>query len=270
MGMRDTGVVRAVLTAAVLVGAAGCGAQQADRAATAALARAGDRTDALGSAHVRMSVDYGMGGTPVAMEGTYSWGHGYAYDVEMDTRQTNMQKVRHAPRIRCLLVHGVYYYDIDPQRSGPLKGKQWMKVDSSALYGAKGAKAAAGTGSSPSATLMSLRHADKVDTLGTPTVDGHRTTHYRAVVGRAHWSRRFADVYGNPDTPMGSVTAGAADMTADVWIGADGLPVRLREEIGLLTLTMDLDGFGATATVEAPPAAQTGDVTELVKRRQWS
>ncbi|MEU9476687.1 hypothetical protein [Streptomyces sp. NPDC048191] len=269
MGMRHTGTWAAVTAAvlAVLAVTAGCGTRKADEA-TAALARAGDRTDALGSAHVRMTVDYGMGGPPVAMEGTYSWGHGYAYDVEMDTRQAGMQKVRHAPRIRCLFVRGVYYYDVDPQPSGPLKGKQWMSFDASAVYGGKGARALSGAGSSPAVALRGLKGADEVDDLGTRTVDGRRATHYRAVVDRAHWSRGFKDVYGDRNSPIGSLTAAAASMTADVWIGTDGLPVRIREKTGLLTLTMDFDGFARAATVEAPPAGQTGDVTAWMRRQR--
>jgi hypothetical protein len=33
-----------------------------------------------------------------------------------------------------------------------------------------------------------------------------------------------------------------------------------------MTVTMDFEKFGATAAIKAPPAAQTGDVTEQVKK----
>ncbi|MGW0764146.1 hypothetical protein [Streptomyces sp. NPDC002676] len=261
------------LTAAALVAASGCGTQSvrtADRTTavrtTAALARAADRTEAAGSARVRMTVDYGTG-TAVPMEGTYSWGGGYAYDVEMDTRAARLQALQDSPTIRCLLVHGVYYYGIDPQPSGPLKGKEWMRVDASAAYGDKGARAVSANATSPAAVIRRLKYAHDVKDLGTLTVDGRPARHYRGVVDRAHLGP-VKDVYGDKDSPMGALTGGAATVAMDVWIGADGLPVRLKERIGALKLTMDFESFGRTARVKAPPAARTGDVTALVEQQQ--
>src|SRR5690349_11404381 len=142
------GAAWAGVTAAVLVTTAGCGTEAAKGAAKAvdpsaairaALARATDRTDQLGSAEVRMSTDVGTG-TPVAMNGTYSWGDGVAMDIQMDTKGANMQQLQDSATIRMLFVDGAYYYDVDPQPSGPLKGKEWMRIDASVLFGDKGAQ----------------------------------------------------------------------------------------------------------------------------------
>ncbi|MEV6054233.1 hypothetical protein [Streptomyces sp. NPDC052107] len=256
------------LTAATLVAASGCGTQSvrtADRT-MAALERSADRTQAVGSARLRMAADYGTG-TAVPMEGTYSWGDGYAYDVEMNTKDVRMQRVQDASVIRCLLVHGAYYYDVDPQPSGPLKGKEWMKVDASASYGDKGARAISGDAAGPAAVMARLKYAHDAEELGTETVDGRRTRHYRGVVDRAHLGP-LKDIYGDKDSPMGALTNGAASVTMDVWVGADDLPVRIKERIGGLKLTMDFEKYGRTVEVKAPPVAQTADVTALVKRQQ--
>ncbi|MEU5598207.1 hypothetical protein [Streptomyces sp. NPDC020298] len=260
-------------TAAALLATSACGTEGAKTAAKtvdsagkamAALARATDRTEALGSAEVRTTTDLGNG-TPIAMDGTYSWGDGNAMDVEMDTKAAKMQALQHSPKIRCLFVGGSYYYNVDPLASGPYKGKTWIKIDGSAIFGEKGAQALAGSGGSPSASLKGLKYANDADNLGTQTVDGRRATHYRAVVDQAHMGK-FKEAYGK-DSPMGSAL-GVKSITMDVWVGSDDLPVRMKQQMGTMTVTLDFDKFGKTATVKAPPASKTADLTDVVKRQQ--
>ncbi|MFR0352700.1 hypothetical protein [Streptomyces sediminimaris] len=263
-------------TAAAALTVSACGADTAKTAARAvdnadkimaALSRATDRTEQLGSAEVKVSTDLGTG-TPIAMDGTYSWGDGLAFDAEMDTAAAHMQQLQDSPKTRVLFVHGAYYYDIDPQPSGPLAGKQWMRIDSSAIFGDKGAQAFSGSGggSNPAAAMRGLKYANNVKDLGEETVDGQSTTHYRAVVDKAHMGK-FKDAYGG-DNLMGSMTGGADSMTMDIWVGSKDLPVRLKQTLGTVKVTMDFQKFGATAPVKAPPAAQTGDLTEAVKKAQ--
>ncbi|MEV6618332.1 hypothetical protein AB0N31_31615 [Streptomyces sp. NPDC051051] len=257
-------------TAAALVAATGCSsdpvrdtarkaAEVADGSEQimAALTRATDRTEQLGSAEVRMTTDIGTG-TPVAMDGTYSWGDGYAFDVQMDTAAAQMQQLQDAPTTRVLFVDGAYYYDVDPQATGPLEGKEWMKVDSSAVFGEQGSQALSGSNGSPSASMKGLKYADDVENLGSETVNGKATTHYRAVVDQERMGK-FKDAFGT------LTDSGATSITMDVWVGAGDLPVRMVQEFGAVKVTMDFAGFGRTAAVKAPPAAQTGDLTEALK-----
>ncbi|MFF3464385.1 hypothetical protein ACWCQN_19365 [Streptomyces sp. NPDC001984] len=262
-------------TAVTLLAASACGTEGARSAAKAvsngdkimaALARATDRTEKVGSAQVRMVTNVGTG-KPISMDGTYSWGHGYAFDVQMDTKAANMQSVQDDPTIRTLLVDGAYYYDVDPLPSGPYKGKEWMKVDSSAVLGEKGSQALRGDNGSPSASMKGLKYANDVEDLGSQTVNGQRTTHYRAVIDQAHMGK-FKEAYGGKDSAVGSLTGGTTSITMDVWVGPKDLPVRLKEKFGAGTVTMDFDKFGDTATITAPPASQTADVTELLKKQR--
>ncbi|MEU6376650.1 hypothetical protein [Streptomyces sp. NPDC046909] len=262
-------------TAAALVATSACGADGVKQAAEAvdktdaimaALSRATDRTEQVGSAEVKMSTDIGTG-TPVAMEGTYSWGDGYAYDVEMDTKAAQMQTLTSDPSIRMLFVDGAYYYDVDPQPSGPLKGKEWMKIDASAVLGEAGAQAVTGANGSPSASMKGLKYANDVEDLGKETVNGQSTTHYRAVIDQKQMGK-FADALGDEDSLMGSVTGGATSISMDVWVGAKDLPVRLTEKVGAMKVTMDFEKFGKTADVKAPPASETVDMTQALKDSQ--
>ncbi|MGY5117909.1 hypothetical protein ACWC2H_18930 [Streptomyces sp. 900105755] len=257
-------------TAAATVAVSACGSGGVKTAASAvdgadkimaALSRATDRTDQLGSAKVRMSTVIGAG-APVTMNGTFSWGDGLAMDVLMDTKSAKMEALQHSSTIRTLFVDGAYYYDVDPQASGPLKGKQWMKIDASALFGDKGAQAFSGNSAgNPAATLKYLKYAKDVKDFGTETVDGQRTTHYQAVVDQAQMGK-FKDAYGSDG--MTAMTGGGS-MTMNLWLNAKDLPVRLKERIGKMTVTMDFEKFGATAPVKAPPAAQTGDLTQVIE-----
>ncbi|MFI8532865.1 hypothetical protein ACIGMX_21820 [Streptomyces aquilus] len=261
-------------TAAALVATSACGADSVKQAAEAvdktdaimaALARATDRTERLGSAEVKVSTDLGTG-TPIAMDGTYSWGDGMAYDVHMDTAAAQMQAVQDDPKIHCLLVDGVYYYDVDPQASGPLKGKEWMKVDASAVFGERGA-ASMNAGGNPTASLKGLKYASDVEDLGSQTVNGQKATHYRAVIDQEHMGS-FKEAYTGDGSLLNQMTGGADTITMDVWLGAKDLPVRLVQGMGKMKVTMDFTKFGATATVKAPPAAETADMTEALKEAQ--
>ncbi|MEU9431820.1 hypothetical protein [Streptomyces sp. NPDC048252] len=261
------------VTAAALITTAGCGTQAAGGTAEAvdgtdaimaALGRATDRTEQVGSAEVKMTASMGTG-TPVTMDGTYSWGDGFAFDVLMDTAAAQMQQMQDDPKMRMLFVDGAYYYDVDPQASGPLEGKEWMKIDGSAVFGRQGAQALSGSsGGSPSASMKGLKYADNVEDLGSETVNGKTATHYRAVVDQKGMGK-YKEAYGNEDNLFGSLTGGATSITMDVWVGAGDLPVRMIQEIGTMKVTMDFEKFGATAEVKAPPAAQTGDLTEAIK-----
>ncbi|MFF0199359.1 hypothetical protein [Streptomyces sp. NPDC005017] len=276
MKLRHTAAWAGV-TAVALVTTSACGAGTARQAADAvgdadvimaALARATDRTEELGSAQIDLTADMGTG-TPVSMDGTYSWGDGYAFDVEMDTAAVQMQTLQDAPTTRMLFVDGVYYYDVDPQPSGPLAGKEWMSIDASAIFGEKGADAlsgSAGTGS-PAASMRSLKYAKNVSDLGEETVNGKPTTHYRAELGKEELGR-LADVYSGEENPFNSATGAVTTVVLDIWVGGDDLPVRLKQDMGSADVTMDFKKFGATATVTPPPAAQTGDLTEQVAGMQ--
>ncbi|MCM1975926.1 hypothetical protein [Streptomyces sp. G1] len=266
------------LAAAALVATTACGSDAAkkttEKAAEvsgadkimAALARATDRTEKLGSAEVTVTTDLGTG-TPIAMEGTYSWGNGMAYDIEMDTKAAQMEALQDDPTIHCLLVDGVYYYDVDPQASGPIAGKEWIKVDSSAVFGESGSQAYknGGDAGNPTASLKGLKYASDVDDLGTETVNGKEATHYRATLDQDDLGQ-FKDAYSGEDSMMGDITGGATTMTLDIWVDDKDLPVRLKQDMGAMKVTMDFDKFGATKKIAVPPAGQTADLTEELKK----
>lgn len=271
------GAVWVGCTAAALIVTTGCGAAVANKANDAldsaekimsVLSKAGDRTEKVGSAEVKMVTTMPQTG-PVAMNGTYSWSRGLAYDVQIDTKGSGMSDLQDTPTMRMLLVDGAYYYDIDPQPSGPVAGKEWLKVDGSAVFGEKGAEAMASSGASasPAAMVKSLSYASGVKELGDQTVNGKATKHYRAVLDKDALGKRN-EAYGNDKSLFGSMTGKIDTITMDVWVGEDDLPVRLTEKLGAMSVRMDFLKFGDGKEIQAPPASETGDITKLMKEQQ--
>ncbi|MFF3844157.1 hypothetical protein [Streptomyces sp. NPDC002328] len=235
--------------------------------ARAALTRASDRTRELSSAEVETTtVVDAAGGRPISMSGTYSWGDGAAMDVEMDTSAAQLSSLQDDPTTQLKMVDGAYYYEIDPQPSGPLKGKHWMRIDVSAVAGEAGAASIADN-ADPTAGLRYIGASAKVQDLGEETVLGKKATHYQGSVGpEAINNSKLTDA--EKKAALRAVSAGGGKITFDIWVDGEDLPVRLKQGGGGMTTTVDFLKFGATKTITAPPAADTGDLTAQVKKER--
>ncbi|WP_217169864.1 hypothetical protein [Streptomyces sp. AC512_CC834] len=280
------------LTAAAMVAATACGSdggaktatekadktdktvdRPADRPAdksetvTAALTRATDRTEELGSAEVRTTTELAAtGGEPISMDGTYSWGDGAAMDVEMDTAAAQMGALQDDPTTRVIMVEGAYYYDVDPQPSGPIAGKEWMRVDVAAVTGEAGADNMAAN-ADPTASLRYMTASTEVEDLGEETVLGKETTHYRGSVGAEHIEKSKL-TKAEKKAAIAALEANGGKLTCDIWVDGKDLPVRISQTGAGMTVNMDFVKFGATEEITAPPAAQTGDLTEQVREQR--
>ncbi|MFD5652805.1 hypothetical protein [Streptomyces sp. NPDC127039] len=249
--------------------AAGTGDQAGEKgtAVMSALTRATDRTEELGSAEVRTTTELSAtGGEPISMDGTYSWGDGAAMDVEMDTAAAQMSALQDDPTTRVIMVDGAYYYDVDPQPSGPIAGKEWMRVDVAAVTGEAGADNMAAN-ADPTATLRYMTASTEVEDLGEETVLGKKTTHYRGSVGAEHIEKSKL-TEAEKKAAVAALEANGGELTCDIWVDGKDLPVRISQTGAGMTVNMDFVKFGATEKITAPPAAQTGDLTEQVRKQR--
>ncbi|MEU7278456.1 hypothetical protein AB0A69_06635 [Streptomyces sp. NPDC045431] len=262
------------VAAVALTATAGCGTQaardtakvveQADTIA-AALARATDRTQKLGSAEVVFKTDPGTG--PITMTGTYSWGKGAAYDVMMDTAAANMQEVQDDPQLRALLVDGAYYYNVDPQPSSPLQGKHWMRIDVAAVLGEEGARSVE-KNADPTAGLRYIGLSKDTEDLGEQTIRGKKTQHYRATIDVKDMADKGVFSPEEEKSLLNSATGPVDTITVELWVDDADLPVRLVQEVGNLKVEADFLKFGATKAVTAPPASDTADLSDEVRENQ--
>lgn len=267
------------ITFAVLAASTACGTEAARKTADAvshadaimvALTRASDKASKLGSAEVETTtVIVAAGGKPVSMDGTYSWGDGAALDVEMDTKNAQMQSLQDDPTLTMKMVDGAYYYEVDPQPSGPLKGKHWMRIDVSAVVGESGANSIADN-ADPTAGLRYIGASKDVKNFGEETVRGKKATHYRGSVGAKQVNASGLTAQ-EKKAAVNSLKASGGEMTLDIWVDGKDLPVRVKQSGGGMTVTMDFLKFGAIKPITAPPAADTGDLTdEVTKQRDQS
>ena len=184
----------------------------------------------------------------------------------MDTSAAQMNALQDDPTTRVIMVDGAYYYYVDPQPKGPIAGKEWMRVDVAAVTGEAGADNMAAN-ADPTAGLRYLAASSEVENLGEETVLGKETTHYRGSVGAEHIEKSKL-TEAEKKAAITALQANGGKMTCDIWVDGKDLPVRMSQTGAGMTVKMDFVKFGATKKITAPPAAETGDLTEQVREQR--
>ena len=156
--------------------------------------------------------------------------------------------------------------------------KAWLKIDLQKAGQAAGidfSQIAVSGGSDPTQYLNFLKASGSVTKVGSDTINGTATTHYRAVLDL----NRVADRVPAAERSAARVgvgqlekIAGRSTMPVDVWV--DGSRRVRREQFAFhaagpsggaagATLTMDFVSFDPTPPVTAPPADQVFDATSF-------
>ena len=146
--------------------------------------------------------------------------------------------------------------------------KSWIKVDlekAANTLGVKLPQFQLGGNPSPTDALAQLRGSKDAKKLGTETIDGVNTTHYRVTIdvdkalARATPQQRKALKQLIQAAKRNGVDV--APTYADVWIGDDGLVRRFSEKLGSVgTIAMTFSDYGEPVQIEAPPANETLDL----------
>jgi hypothetical protein len=146
-----------------------------------------------------------------------------------------------------------------------------VDVGATTGLGAAGAGLASPGGADATSLLRLLGGTEAVEELGTETLFGAETTHYRGTITT---ERALAEL---PDDAAEALRGaldrlGIDDATlargVDVWIDADGLVRRIRQESaapgghdGSLVTVVSFERFGVDATVDIPDdAVDAGDL----------
>jgi hypothetical protein len=165
----------------------------------------------------------------------------------------------------------VVYLGLDSLAKHLPGGKHWIKLDVSKLGKAAGldlGQLLSGSQLQPSDLLSMLRaEGAKIRSLGSATIDGAATTHYRVTVDPV----KALQAKGASSLMLAGVAAQMpATVPVDVWIGKDGLVHRARFSVGLaqsrLAMTMDLSDYGTHATISAPPSSDVFDGTAFAQQ----
>jgi hypothetical protein len=276
MRRRSTTFLLALVALASVAVLAGCGVERT----VDPIAAAATKTQNAGGAKVAMTVGVTADGTSfdVKANGLFDQSEG---DLTMDLSdalaaagQPGSGKVE--LRYRQESGDTVLYLNM-PALTSRLPGSpSWVRLDLQQAGSALGVdlnQLLTQGGQSPSDVLDLLRASGSVTEVGTETVNGDSTTHYKASIELA----KATDDLGASARAMVQrlIDAGApAAIPVDVWVGDDGLvrkltldeSVSMQGHTGDVKLDLELSDYGTSVVVAAPPPDETLDLSGLLSQ----
>lgn len=279
---RTAALSAAFVVVAVALVSAGCGGGSSNSALSLdPVAAAATKTQNAGAARIRLNMAIAAQGKTVkmhasgAMDGT---------SVEMRFRLGSLLGLPGLPSAAKSKLHGamqeialeedgdyVIYMKIPFLASQLPGGQPWVKLDVSKLGKSAGVdlgKLMSGSQIQPTDLLSTLKSdGATIHRLGSSTIDGTATTHYRVTVDTA----KALKSNGLASPLLESAAAHVKTINENVWIGKDGLVRRIAFVYGLpqggsSQMTMDFYDYGAHTDIAAPPSNQVFDATQLAQQ----
>jgi uncharacterized membrane protein len=192
-----------------------------------------------------------------------------AADLTMDFASLPLPQGQGKVELR--FVDGAMYMNLPFLAGSNPGGKPWLKIDIAKAASALGLDLGSFRGVDPDQGLKQLLAAGDVQKVGEETIDGEQMTHYYAVVDVA----RAAQLKPQQRAALRKALQGMnGSAPVDVWIDDQG---RVRRETmsidygkalddAHMTMTFDFSDFGVDVSVEAPPADQVLDLSNLVAK----
>ena len=152
-------------------------------------------------------------------------------------------------------------------------GMQWIKLDVTKLGQSAGVDLSnmmSGSQLQP-ADLLAMLEAEgaKVKKVGSATVDGVATTHYRVTIDTA----KALQPKGLKGPLLNAVAKQMKTVSENVWIDNDSLVRRVALRfssrvpgVPRMAMTMDIYDYGAHLTIAAPPSNEVFDATQLAQQ----
>ncbi|MGP4046772.1 DUF1396 domain-containing protein [Streptomyces sp. 2A115] len=264
----------AALAAALLsAGATACASSDGDSPGmtpAAAVAKAAAKTEEITSLHYRMTGKV-PGEGRIEAEASMSMKPTISMSMEMtalDQATDNEIEIR--------LVDKAMYVGGGAAAAKEMDGKSWMKFDLSALgEGALGGESlgAGQADRNPAEESAILTGAKDVEKVGTETVDGVKTTHYKGTITLDEWREQLKDE--DKQTRERREKAldqyediGIEKLTMDMWVDPDDHTKQFRlrgsADKGPLDMTVTFLDFNKPVTVKAPPAKDTADLADMM------
>ncbi|MFI5683540.1 hypothetical protein [Streptomyces sp. NPDC051636] len=228
------------------------------------------RTVAADTARMTVSTEAVADGQAVTAHGTGV--------VDLEEGASRMTLTSQGTEIEQRVVDGVVYQKPSGgQKAAVPDGRTWMKTDLARLN--RSGSTGRSQVSDPAEPFRYLKGADTEDVtrVGTQTLDGTRTTHYRVAVPVSSLAPGNAGQAGELRRQLGK-----SSLPVDLWLDDRG---RLRQESVRLTLhplqgrtpgkqdaqvtsttVLRFTDFGTKVSVAEPPASDTADVTGRLTR----
>ncbi|QLE72619.1 hypothetical protein FGW37_14315 [Streptomyces rectiverticillatus] len=241
------------------------------------------KTQSVKSAKFKMTMKVpGLGDQPVTLEssGVMGWD-----PAVVDQRVAGLPgKDGAAAESRVITIGSVTYTDVGPEAAAKNDGKRWLKMDVAEMAKESGGDSKAlqqlmgggqGQSQDPAKQMALLKESPNVKLVGEETVEGKQARHYKGTLtaDEAVKSNKSLEGLDEKDRQqlLDSIKqAGITQYDMDVWVNSDDLPVKLVMNMdtvkGRMEITQNLSDFGAKADVQAPPAEQTVDLLEKIKK----
>lgn len=182
---------------------------------------------------VTMSADESLGGTSI---------NDAAAAMTVDIAGMGSVEVR--------LVAGVAYINAGKLGLPGTSTKPWMKVDLSDTSNPLGAAFAKMAAMNPARLMQAFKSISTLTEVGTETVDGIQSTHYKVTVDTA----KVGDLLGMPQgAAAGSLPK---SVSYDVWVDGTNRPVQVTMNNAMFTVDLHFSRWGQAVHVVAPPASQ--------------
>ena len=273
---RSATIAAALAVVAAAAGSAGCGGGSSNALSLDPVAAAATKTQQAGGARIRFDLAFNnpqlQAGKTIRVHGTGAI-DGTSSELTMNVSSLLRQSSGSLKEIS-LEQKGDYvlYLRLGSLTAQLPGGKQWIELNVSKLGKSAGldlGKLLSGSQFQPG-DLLSMLEAEgaKVSNLGSATVDGSATTHYRVTIDVA----KALQAKGLTSPLLAGVVAELPKVPEDVWIGADGLVHRIHVSFALpqshapLDMTMDLYDYGSDITISAPPSSDVYDATALAQQ----
>lgn len=281
------GIAAALAVVAVAVVTAGCGGGTGSAVALDPVAAAATKTQNAGAAHMHFAVAVNspqLGDKTIKLDGTGAIdGTSSELTIPLSSLLSGLptgiapnistSQLTHATLKEIAVEqNGDYlvYLNLGSLASQLPGGKQWIELDLSKLGKSAGfdlSKLMSGSQFQPGDLLSMLKsEGATVHKVGSATIDGTATTHYRVSVDMAKALKQNG-LSSNPE--LAAAAAKMKNASENVWIGKDGLLRRVQVAYGLakthVAMTMNLSDYGAHVTIAAPPSNSVYDATQLVQ-----
>jgi hypothetical protein len=249
--------------------AAGCGAGDDVKSAVDPVAQAATNTQNAGSVEVAMSGRASAAGQEIPLQGEG------AFDLKAKRGHFTMTTSvpgQQGLKIEEIVDGLVLYMHSDALAKGLPAGKKWLKLDLKAAGAKQGVDIAQlqslSGGGDPTQFLTYLAKAGHVEKVGSEDVNGTPTTHYHATID----FDKLADSAGKA---AGSVRqleqmSGLKSLPTDIWIDSSRrvrrqtVAIDAKQPLPIkFSLTIDYKRFGVPVDVQAPPADETVDYTDV-------
>ncbi|TXJ75178.1 hypothetical protein E2C11_24415 [Streptomyces lavendulae] len=234
-------------------------------------------TDKAESAKVRSTTSMG---DIMAMnaDGTLAWGDGLKGNMTVTYtggKMADAMRKAGAARMEARFLPDAFYAKMSDAFAQQAGGKHWVKYDYDYLAKAGGASGAYMKDqlqtATPNQSLKMLLASGDVKKVGTETVDGQHTTHYAGTMDVAALAGKGGNLSAGQLTALKQQLkqSGVTTDAIDIWVNDQNLLVKKTEKAatanGTLNSTAHYSDYGVAVSAEAPPAADTMDIADMMK-----